>query len=248
MNAFHFVLIHAVTAALSIAPAVHAVAVGQIDTFENVTLENWQVALIGSPSPAQPVNQAGGPSGPADRYLLLTSLGGLGPGSRLSVINFGSQWAGDYLSAGVGSISMAVNNMGNTDLFLRLAISDPVAGPPENVAYSDDPVVVLAGAGWQSITFPLDPNALKAGLGSVTLALNHATELRIYHSQDDTFPNPGVPIPPVAALLGIDNIRANAVPDNSTPGPLLAISFLATAAVAARARCRERRNVATLAR
>ena len=61
----------------------------------------------------------GGPAVVDDNYLLLTAVGGLGAGSRLTVIN-PAQWAGDYLAGGVESISMDLINLGQNYLSLRL--------------------------------------------------------------------------------------------------------------------------------
>src|SRR5688572_2599860 len=119
------------TSVLSLLATSSALAVtsGQIDTFENGTTENWVVNLLGMGSPPPetlPVNvPSGGPAGVDDNYLLLTSLGGAGSGNRLSVINFMSQWAGDYVGSGIGGIRMHVNNLGTTELALRLLFADP---------------------------------------------------------------------------------------------------------------------------
>jgi hypothetical protein len=78
---------------------------------------------------------------------------------------------------------------------------------------------------------------LTGGLGDVETALRNTTEVRIYHSTSPNFPNPVVPIEPIVALLGVDNIqaRAAAVPESSSTGVLLAFAGLAL--VFARRRC-----------
>jgi hypothetical protein len=212
-----------------------ALSIGQVDDFEDGTTQNWVTALLGSPNPAPPVNFAtGGPGGTDDNFLHLTALGGGGPGSRLSAINFNGQWAGDYLAEGIGSISMDVNNSGSSDLHLRLMFADPTVGPPDNIAFSSDAIVVPAGSGWVHLVFPIAPAALIAGLGDLETALRNATEIRLYHSDVPNFPNPVVPIPTIVASLGVDNIRAAApVPDTSCTMTCLAAS-MAVLAVASR--------------
>jgi len=211
-----------------------AVTNGQIDTFEDGTTQNWVVSLINQTHPAPPVNvPSGGPAGVDDNYLQLTALGGGGPASRLSVINFLDQWAGNYITAGIGAIQMDVNNLGSSDLTLRLMFSDPLTGPPENIAFSDG-VVVPAGSGWLPVEFPIGLSDLTAGLGSVEDALMNATEMRIYHSPDPNFPNPIFPIDPVVALLGVDNIAAvsqTAVPESVSAGLLLGLGLLSLVVV-----------------
>jgi hypothetical protein len=188
---------------------VAAVILGQIDTFEDGTTQNWLVGLLGAPHPAPPQNiPSGGPAGVDDNYLLLTAVGGNGPGNRLTVIN-ASQWAGDYLTAGVTGIVMDVYNLGNTDLDLRLLVADPIAGPPNNLAFSTDPIFLTAGSGWQRVKFPFTPSDLTLGFGNVNAALTNATELRIFNNPSAVFPGP-----PISALLGVDNITAVPLPAN----------------------------------
>jgi hypothetical protein len=167
---------------------------------------------------------SGGPAGDDDNYLLLTSLGSGGSGNRLSVINFMNQWVGDYVESGIGGIRMHVNNLGTTELALRLMFADPTVGPPENIAFSTDPIQIPAGSGWTPIEFPVRSSDLTAGIGSVLEALRHTTELRLYHSTAPNFPNPVFPVESITAQLGVDNIQA--VPDASPTALLLAGGML----------------------
>lgn len=202
-------------AGLAFAPlgGASAVTVGQVDNFEDGTTQGWTVALgpFGAVHPAPPANIAtGGPAGAGDNFLMLTSLGGSGPGSRMTAMN-GAQWSGDYLSANVGAIGMWVNNFGSNDLNLQLFVEDPHLGPPANGAYSTDAIFVAAGSGWTRIRFSLAPDDLTAAFGSVQAALSGATILRLFHG-----PIPGAPGSGVAAQLGVDNIEALAVPEPAT--------------------------------
>jgi hypothetical protein len=185
-------------------------SIGQRDTFEDGTTDGWIVALLGATHPAPPVNVAtGGPGGADDRFLVLTSVGGIGAGSQLTAINLG-QWSGDYIAAGISGIAMDVKNLGLTDLSLRLLFSDPGVGPPVNVAFSTVPFFLPVGRGWIPIHFSIAPADLTAQSGSVTAALRNATALRLYHSVDADFPGD-----PVVAALGVDNITATPEPTSA---------------------------------
>ncbi len=201
--------------ALAPDPAAAQVTAGQVDTFEDGTTNGWTVGLGpgGGGSPVPPVNvPTGGPGGDGDAFMRLTAIGGDGPGSRLSALNIGNQWAGDYLAAGVTHIRMDAINLGSTEIFLRIMVADPIPGPPVNVAFSFTPIVLPPGSGWLSIAFPLfGPDGLVAVEGTLEGALANATELRIFHNVEFAF-TPS----PVVATLGVDNITAAVVPEPGT--------------------------------
>ena len=206
----------AATLAALVAPLpASALAIGQVDTFEDGTTQGWVVSLHGNPNPAPPANvPSGGPAGAGDHFLQLTAVGGGGPGSRLVVIN-GSQWAGNYVAAGVTGIAMDVRNLGATSLALRLLFEDPGFGPPSNAAVSTTAITLPAGSDWTHVVFPIAASDLSATLGSVDAALAGATAIRIFHGATASFP-PGA----IVAQLGVDNIRA--VPE---PGAAMMIAL-----------------------
>lgn len=193
-----------------------AVTLGQKDTFQDGTTDSW---ISGGPNPNPPLNIAnGGPAGAGDRYLLVTA-NGAGQGGKLVIFNL-AQWTGNYLTAGVGTIGMDVDNFGATELDLRLEF---IGGAGS--AYSTNPVIVPVGTGWQHVTFLVTPSALT---GSAATALGATTELRLYHG-DAAALN-------VVAQLGIDNVTAAAVPE---PSPALSLTAgLAALFVIARRRRR----------
>ena len=103
MTTFAFrILVLSLALPLLFASPARAVSIGITDTFQDGTVMNWIVAAgpVGGPHPAPPQNVDNGQGGAADRFLLLTAIGGGGPGGRLTVLN-GSQWAGNYLAAGI---------------------------------------------------------------------------------------------------------------------------------------------------
>jgi len=182
-----------------------SLSIGQRDTFEDGTAQNW-IAVLGG---ASPVNvPSGGPAGAGDHYLLLTSVGGVGPGNRLTIINM-SQWTGDFIAAGVSGIRMDLNNLGQTDLSLRLLFADPMGGPPTNQAFSAKAFKLPGDSGWTTAYFPIDPADLLAspGLGTVPAALHHTTGLLLFSSTGPAFPGDAI-----VATLGVDNITATPEP------------------------------------
>ncbi|CAD5373243.1 exported hypothetical protein [Rubrivivax sp. A210] len=177
-----------------------AITSGNVDGFGAGNTQGW-FSGSGNPTPPRAVAD-GGPDGAGDAYLLLQSSGFAGAGGRLIAIA-GPAWAGNYTAAGVGGIAMDVNNLGSTDLSLRLWLSGP---------YSTVPVTLAAGSGWQHVFFPVVPAAL-TGAGAVL----DVFELRLYHSAIAAAPT-GSDF--IAATLGVDNIAA--VPEPAAAALLLA--------------------------
>jgi hypothetical protein len=161
----------------------------------------------------------------------MSSSGLPGAGGRLVALN-PAQWAGDYVAAGIMKISMDVNNLGSTDLFLRLLFEDPMGAPPENEAFTTS-VFLPAGSGWTSISFLVDPGSLIVEEGSALEALQNATILRIFSNPDAEGPDEAEPI---AAMLGVDNIEAVAVPEPSS------LILLSTGVATVYRRSRRRRD------
>jgi hypothetical protein len=200
--------------------------VGLLDTFSGGTTLDWTAGggLPGIHHPIPPTNvPSGGPAGVDDAYLQATALGTDGaPGGRLSVINR-SQWAGDYITAGIAAFTMDVNNFGPDDASIRLLFADADGGPPTNIAITDA-ILIAAGSGWRHVEFSTDVADLIAVQGDVSAALSNATELRIFHNPDPSFPGPTVGPPAVNLILGVDNIQA--LPEPSF-APLLVAAILA---------------------
>jgi len=98
-------------------PNALAITLGQVDDFEDGTVQNWG-GLSTSNDPT---------AGPTDSALFASTPGGGGPGGRLLILNghTAQQWAGNWTAAGVTSISMDFRNSGNNDLSFRLGIAGP---------------------------------------------------------------------------------------------------------------------------
>jgi hypothetical protein len=128
------------------AAAVAQVVPGQIDTFQDGTVDNW---VAGAQATAPTVNvSSGGPAGAGDAYLKMTSLGGFGASSKMIAFNI-SQWTGVY--TGVTSISMDLNALGSTDLNVRMAFRDS-SGDQYSIISA---MPVPAAGGWLHAIFHL---------------------------------------------------------------------------------------------
>ena len=182
---------------LTLSSIAEAVTIGQRDTFESGTTEGW----------------IAGPAGADDAYLVLTSSGGQGPGSRLTAFNLG-QWADNYLTNGVGAIAMDLRNLGATELTIRLEFESPFA-TPQNFAVTNAGFTLAPGSDWTHVVFPIGLAHLTAlGGTSVAGALGDTTVLRIIHATGATEAES------VAGQLGVDNISA--VPEPGTAAVTLA--------------------------
>jgi hypothetical protein len=190
-----------------------AIVVGQVDDFESGGLLDWSG---GTNNPNPPANVAsGGPAGVDDNFLRITANSSGGSGGKIIAFN-STQWAGDYGAAGVGSIRMRVSNAGATDITLRLILI------ATTTVTTVDPVILLAGSGWQTVTFSLAPSNLTDGATSPA-TLGNVTELNLLHAPTPVTNRQNAPF--LAGVLDVDNITAVAVPEPATLGVLAACSI-----------------------
>jgi hypothetical protein len=120
------------------------------------------------------------------------------------VNNATPRWQGDYTYAGVDGLMLDVNNIGPTDLSLRVAVDGPAVGTTGGRWVSED-VFVPAASGWQTLTFSLLPGDLLPGDFAATSAattLRDVAVLRILHA-----PVAGWSGNAVTAQLRIDHIE-----------------------------------------
>ena len=187
---------------LGLTAAAVAVELGQTDDFQDGTVQDWVQGLGGVTPTFPPENIAdGGPDGAGDAYLNITAVGGSGPNSRLSVIN-ATQWAGDYTTAGVGAIEMDLRNSGDTELYIRLLLEDPMGGPPADAGITAGHVLAV-GSGWTHVTFAVTADDLTMLAGDAATLLAGTTAIRIFSGEEAAYPPA-----PVVGELDVDNIEA----------------------------------------
>ena len=215
-------------AVLISATSASAITLGQVDNFEDNTLQNWQNGNIGG-VPVPTNIASGGPAGANDNFLQIAAVGGGGAGSRLTLFNH-AQWLGNYIVAGVTAIEVDLRNQGATSLSIRLAFKSSTAmGAP---AYLTTAAILPSGSGWQHFTFSLAPSALIPVFGPPaynTMFSGGLAEVRFINEVGAN--NSASDI--IAAQLGIDNIRA--VPEPAVSA-LLVTAFAAVAAIRRRKR------------
>ena len=170
------------------------ISIGLVSDFQTGTTQGW---VSGGPNPNPPTVLLNG-HGPGDHALLVVGTGSSGPGGRVVTFNV-LEWAGDYLSAGVTSISMDLNNVGNTILDIRLAVTG-IGGPFSTSASAH----LLAGSGWTNFVFPVDvADWVPVGGFNLNATLSAVSHLRILNSPTPAF----IAIIEAGDLL-IDNITA----------------------------------------
>jgi len=157
-----------------------AITLGQIDDFEDGTIQGW----TGSST----TNLADvGPMGAGDNALHIVA------GNRVVIFNE-MQWKGNYTAAGVTQISMDVWHENAFDLELRLAISKGafsghgVIGGIGDTYVTSYSINVPNDAAWHKVTFGVTAADFAPTLANnnpspnAAVALSDVTHLRILHS------------------------------------------------------------------
>lgn len=197
------------------AAPVAGITLGQVDDFQDATLQGWSGG-------SSPTNQpSGGPDGTGDRYLELTAAG-----FNLGAFNT-AQWSGDYLAEGVGRVRFDLDNFGPESVSLRVVIFTPGCefGSMACTAWSSTDATVLAsGSGWVTAEFSLAEADMTRVLGTASFADTLQNVERILLRHDDGAPDPPGVSAFVTATLGVDNVTA--LPEPSVAAGLAAGALL----------------------
>ena len=214
---------------LLFAGSTKAIILGQIDDFEDGTLQNWaNGGEVGAP-PVLNID-TGGPAGVGDNFMEVAAVGS-GPGQFLTVFNR-SQWLGNYLATGVTAIEMDLRNLGKVDLTIRLGFKD--AAEPGASGYVSQGFTLAPGGDWQHVIFLINPATMTA-VGSPeafnTFFADGIQETRIINEMGTDSLNGDA----VTGQLGVDNIHA--VPE---PSAIVLAGVGLLAFIAARQAIRDR--------
>lgn len=195
------------------------VLLGQIDNFQDGTLQGWTNGPVGDP-----VNQPnGGPLGAGDRYLEVSS-GALGGGARIIVFNR-SQWIGNFNAPGIARVEMDLKNFTASALSMQLAFRSGTGGSATPGYTSTVPFSLPADGLWHHVGFDLNPAKMTAINSPAAFVpfFQGVAEMRILHATAPSLIGDAGDF-----RFGVDNIRA--VPE---PGVLLLGSIGAAIALGA---------------
>jgi hypothetical protein len=181
-----------------VAASAPAITLGQIDTFEDGTIQNWLGDMT-----TPPANVAtGGPRGVDDNYVRVVS-GVVGAAPHNAMYNQ-LQWSGDWLGAGVNVVEVHVKNDGPEAVNLRAVW----IGQFGTRLTSTIAVPVPADGVWYKIAFPCRQSDLTNVLpGGETYAEVMSDVERFMLRHDAGTPSSGGS--PVEAIVGYDNIEAS---------------------------------------
>lgn len=167
---------------LVVSSLANAAIVDSVDNFQDGSTQGWS---HGPPSPIPPTNvEDEGPLGSGDHVLQVMSTGDPGvAGGRFAFFNRTGKWTGDYIAAGLDTISADVNNLDTSEtLYLRIGIQSTVG------RYYSDSFTIGADSGWTPLSWSIDPADLTKVFGAdASVGLMSVTELRFISSQAGSF-------------------------------------------------------------
>ncbi len=183
----------------------------QVDDFSIIgSAAGW---VEGGNSPNAPIQNVGlGLDGLAGH--LQNESDGSGAGGRWHTWNDDARWSGDYLAAGVSSISFDFDNVsGNgTDAFIRIGLNSSDGG-----WFTSEAINVVDGSGWQSLNFDLSSlTHVTGGTGLLSDTLDSVNRFQILSAVNTPTSATGgnfLPGDQIVADFRVDNITA--VPEPS---------------------------------
>ncbi|MEP6821990.1 MAG: PEP-CTERM sorting domain-containing protein [Chthoniobacterales bacterium] len=187
-----------------------AISLGQVDDFQNGSLQNWANGVPGYLTNLS----TGGPAGAGDRYLQLTA-DGTGQGGRLTMFNL-NQWLGNWVAQGITTLEVDLINQSSVSLSIRFAFkSQNLSNAP---GYLSQAMILAPSSGWQHFSIAItQPNLIAVGGPAAynTFFANGLGDFRIINEVGTANLNGDF----VTGQLGIDNIRA--VPEPSAAALLV---------------------------
>ncbi|NND59853.1 MAG: hypothetical protein HKN49_06245 [Gammaproteobacteria bacterium] len=178
------------------------ISTGVLDDFEDGTTQGWRIGLQ---IPNSPTNIAGGgDEGADDNYLEYGATGVAGPGGKQIILNSEPRWTGDWVSAGVNTITVNMSNIGGTPLSMRIAFQKQSF--PGGCWSTTTAQPVPADGSWHSFVFVIDESTMTQVSGSATLQeiLAQVTEVRVLSNAN----GPSCAGEQAASTVGFDDFRS----------------------------------------
>lgn len=175
------------------------VFIGSTSNFNNGDADGWSNGL--NPDPEL---LPGGPAGPEDYYMRISS-DGAGAGGKLTVFNNSPNWTGLWLTAGVVRVEMDLRNFDSQGRDLHMRLGFLVSGGQNQPGWCTNAFVVPADGQWHHAVFILSPQTM-VSVGSPwdwETAMQWVTQLRLFHSVTPSSVGTNF-----ASSVGVDNIRA----------------------------------------
>ncbi len=183
------------------------ITLNQVDSFQGST-DNW--------ARGTEIND-GGPTGTGDGFLQVSS-GSFGGRSKLITFNQ-SQWTGDYVAAGVCSVSMSLKNFGSSALPIRITIRDQTGGQTTPGYSSTNPLMLPADGQWHTAQFNLTAadmtavNPFGGTLDPFSVVLANVADFRLLSATA-----PAIVGDAISAQIGVDEITALPPPNSTWTG------------------------------
>jgi hypothetical protein len=185
-----------------------AITAFQINDFQSGTTESWTNGPSSDPSWIA----NGGPNGVGDGFLQIGSNGTGGSGGIPASFNL-DQWSGDYDAADITFIEFDLRLMelanGHSNLEIRLVL---IGQNTDNRWTSTEAFVLPEDDQWYHVSFALSEAEMTWVLGDLSFdeLFSDVGRLMIRHDEG----TPSHKGTQIAALVGVDNIRA--IPEPST--------------------------------
>ncbi len=209
--------------AIAFCPAAEAISLGSIDTFDTDT-EGWEIAGRGADPTFDPGVSFNGQPG-----FLTHFSDNSGQNSKWLMLSDESDWTGDYISAGVGSISLWMDGVsGDADPIVWLGFDGPGGWfftPGQRLIIDDD---------WKRFEFEVTPDSLihsaaSGGTGVAADTMGAVTQFEVFAGPAPvTFKGGGDLLEGgrSTSVINLDNIAAQAVPEPTASAILLFGSLL----------------------
>jgi hypothetical protein len=191
------------------------VSIGTTSNFNNNDIQGWTNGQV-----ADPVIQLGGPAGPTDPFLRVTSDGS-GSGGKLTVFNNNAEWTGLWVSGGITRVEMDFRNFDPQGRTLSMRMGFLASAGPGQPGWCTSAFSLPADGQWHHAVFTISEAAMTRVGNALDweTVMQLSTQIRIFHSV-----NPSTVGTNFASSVGIDNIVALPAPG---AGALLALAGVA---------------------